>query len=204
MNGQKKLTAQFRKRTGWIQVAGLLAVPLVYVLVGRIVVNPRGVLAGDPAPAFSLPVARGGRCDLTALLARKRVVLLSFIDARPQPFSCPHSGSSRGQVVFLKSMAQQYTQNGVEVLMVGCNQPFGARPLTANSLLNFSYDWQLDGITVLRGDESTISRYGVFTLPMTLLIASDGRIQRRWDGFAPASQLALALEPLVGPPRFRR
>jgi hypothetical protein len=93
---------------------------------------------------------------------------------------------------------------GVAVLIVGCNGLFSEEPLDPNSLVNFTYDWQLDGVTVLRGDNGTAFRYGVSTLPTTLLIACDGRIQRRWDGFVAPAQLALALESLVGPPLFRR
>lgn len=155
----------------------------------------------------TLQPSRGsrGRCDLTDLLARKRVVLLSFIDARSQPLSRTYSDLSRGQLVFLKSMAQQYAPNGVEVLIVGCNSLFSGKSLDPSALLNFTYDWQLDGVTVLRDDdEGTAFLYGVSRLPTTLLIASDGRIQRRWDGFVAPAQLAFALESLVGPPRFRR
>ncbi len=102
-------------------------------------------------------------------------------------------------------MAQQYATNGVAVLIVGCNKLSSGKRLAPNTLLNFTYDWQLDDVTVLRDDDAGIVfRYGVFTLPTTLLIAPDGRIQRRWNGLVAPAQLALALESLVGPPRFRR
>lgn len=191
-------------RTEWTLLGCLLAVPLMCIFVVEPRTKSRSVFVGSTAPPFSLPVARGGSCSLGDLLAKKRVVLLSFLDARLQPLSRTYSDGSRGQVVFLKSMAQQYAPKGVEVLIVGCNQPFSAKPIEIDSLLNFTYDWQLDGLSVLRGDENTASRYGVFTLPTTLLIAPDGQIQRRWDGFVAAAQLALALEPLVGSPQFRQ
>ena len=204
-NSQEKLARTSRGQMGWLLVAAVLAVSVVGFLVCQIRPNPKAVFAGDTAPPFSLLAARGGRCDLTGLLARKRVVLLSFIDARSQPLSHTYSDPSRGQLVFLKSMAQQYAPNGVEVLIVGCNTLFGGKPLAPSALLNFTYDWQLDGVTVLRDDDQgTAFLYGVSTLPTTLLIASDDRIQRRWDGFAAPAQLAFALESLVGPPRFRR
>jgi len=204
MNIRRKLAKRFQGRPGWILAAGLLAAPLVGTLVRQIWPNPRIVLAGSAAPAFSLSVARGGRSDLADLLAKKRTVLLSFIDARSQPLSRTYADRSRGQLVFLKSMAQQYAPNGVDVLIVGCNGPFSAEPLDPNLLLNFTYDWQLDGVTVLRDDASAAFRYDVSTLPTTLIIARDGRIQRRWDGFVAPARLALALESLVGSPRFRR
>ena len=204
-NAQEKLARASRGQMGRLLVAGVLAVSVVGILVCQIRPNPKGVFAGDTAPSFSLLAARGGRCDLTDLLARKRVVLLSFIDTRSQPLSRTYSDLSRGQLVFLKSMAQQHAPSGVVVLIVGCNSLFGGKPLDPSALLNFTYDWQLDGVTVLRDDdEGTAFLYGVSRLPTTLLIASDGRIQRRWDGFVTPAQLALALESLVGPPRFRR
>jgi hypothetical protein len=176
---------------------------VVGILVCQIRPNPKAVFAGDTAPSFSLLAAQGGRCELTDLLARKRVVLLSFIDAGSQPLSRTYSDPSRAQLVFLKSIARQYAPNGVEVLIVGCNGLLGGQPLTSTALLNFTYDWQLDGVTVLRDDDAgTAFLYGVSTLPTTLLIASDGRIQRRWDGFVAPAQLALALECLVGPRAF--
>jgi hypothetical protein len=204
-NSQEKLARASREHMGWLLVAGVLTVSVVGILVCQIRPNPKVVFAGDTAPSFSLLAARGGRCDLADLLARKRVVLLSFIAARSQPLSRTYSDPSRGQLVFLKSMAQQYSPNGVEVLIVGCNRLFGGQPLAPSALLNFTYDWQLDGVTLLRDDDrGTAFLYGISTLPTTLLIASDGRIQRRWDGFVAPAQLAFALESLVGPPRFRR
>lgn len=108
-------------------------------------------------------------------------------------------------MVFLKSVAQQYAPNGLEVLIVGCNRILSGEPLPPNALLNFTYDWQLDDVMVLRDDdEATAIRYGVSTLPTTFLIAPDGHIRQRWDGFVASPQLALAIESLVGPPRFRR
>jgi NAD(P)-dependent dehydrogenase (short-subunit alcohol dehydrogenase family) len=181
-----------------------LAVAVLCVLICQIRPNAKAVFAGDTAPSFSLLAARGERCDLTDLMARKRVVLLSFIDARSHPLSPTYSDPSRGQLVFLKSMAQQYAPKGVEVLIVGCNGLCGGQALAPSALLNFTYDWQLDGLTILRDDATTALRYGVSTLPTTLLIASDGRIQRRWDEFVAPAQLALALESLVGPPPFRQ
>ena len=91
------------------------------------------------------------------------------------------------------------------MLIVGRNGLFSGKPLAPGALLNFTYDWQLDGVTVLGDDnEAATIRYGISTLPTTFLIAADGRIQRRWDGFVASPQLALAIESLVGPPRFRR
>jgi peroxiredoxin len=192
-------------RTRWILVAAAITVTIVGILIWPIRPSPRDVVPGATAPSFSLPVARGGSCDLAGLLVKKKIVLLSFLDARSMPLSRTEADPSRGQLVFLKSMAQQYAPSGLEVLIVGCNRLFSRKPLAAGALLNFTYDWKLDDVTVLRDDGAgTAFRYGVSTLPTTFLIASDGHIQRRWDGFVASAQLALAIESLVGPPRFQR
>jgi len=94
-------------------------------------------VAGSSAPSFSFPVARGGECDLSDLLARKRVVLLSFVDARSQPLSRTHADPSRGELVFLKSMAQQYAPNGLEVLIQAITKCCGFWNQTLRML--FSY-----------------------------------------------------------------
>jgi len=64
--------------------------------------------------------------------------------------------------------------------------------------------WPNEQLWIQDGTEGTAFLYGVSRLPTTLLIAFDSRIQRRWDGFVAAAQLAFALESLVGPPRLRR
>jgi hypothetical protein len=132
-------------------------------------------------------------------------VLLSFLDARSKPLSRIVADPSRGQLVFLKSMAQQYASKGLAVVIVGCDGLSHGHTLVPRALLNLNYDWQLDGVPVLWDDyQATALRYGVFTLPTTFLVASDGRIQRRWDGFVAPAQLALTVESLLGPPLFRR
>ncbi|HMD85509.1 MAG TPA: redoxin domain-containing protein [Terriglobia bacterium] len=190
---------------GWSLFAVALTATLVGILIWPIRPSPRDAVPGSSAPSFRLAMARGGKCDLADPLARKRVVLLSFVDARSQPLSRTQADPSRGELVFLKSMAQQYAPNGLEVLIVGCNGLLSGKPLAPGALLNFAYDWQLDGVTVLRDDDkATAIRYGIFMLPTTFLIAPDGRIQRRWEGFVASPQLALAIESVAGPPRFRR
>jgi len=201
----KERSQTLGRRRGWTLVAAALTAIIVGILIWPIRPSPRVVVVGSSAPSFRLPVARGGICDLSDLLAKKRVVLLSFVDARSQPLSRTQADPSRGELVFLNSMAQQYAPKGLEVLIVGRNGLFSGKPLAPGALLNFTYDWQLDGVTVLGDDnEAATIRYGISTLPTTFLIAADGRIQRRWDGFVASPQLALAIESLVGPPRFRR
>ena len=204
-NGPKERARTLTGRMGRSLFAAALTAMLVGILIWPIRPGPQDVVAGSSAPSFRLAMGRGGKCDLADLLAKKKAVLLSFVDARSQPLSRTQADPSRGELVFLKSMTEQYAPNGLEVLIVGCNGLLSGKPLAPGALLNFTYDWQLDGVTVLRDeDEAAAIRYGVSTLPTTFLIAPAGRIQRRWNGFAASPQLALAIESVAGPPRFRR
>jgi hypothetical protein len=189
---------------GWLPAFALLAA-LGGILVYGWRAGSRIAEEGDKAPAFNLLAVRGGRYGLTALLERKRAVLLSFVATRPGPLSPAEPDPSRAQIVFLKSMAQQYAPKGVQVLIVDGSGARGGKPLAPGALLNLTYDWQLDDVPVLRDDKGgTASSYRVSSLPATFLIEPGGRILRRWDRFVPPAQLALALESVVGPPRFRR
>jgi len=204
-NGPKERARTLTGRMGRSLFAAALTAMLVGILIWPIRPGPQDVVAGSSAPSFRLAMGRGGKCDLADLLAKKKAVLLSFVDARSQPLSRTQADPSRGELVFLKSMTEQYAPNGLEVLIVGCNGLLSGKPLAPGALLNFTYDWQLDGVSVLRDDdEATAIRYGISMLPTTFLIAPDGRIKRRWNGFVASPQLALVIESVVGPPRFRR
>ncbi|HKE31770.1 MAG TPA: hypothetical protein VKD65_08600, partial [Candidatus Angelobacter sp.] len=74
-----------------------------------------------------------------------------------------------------------------------------------DELINFTYDWQLEDISVLDDSDDSVARsYVVESTPTTFLISADRIIQQRWNGFASASQLALSIETLVGVPVHRQ
>ena len=157
---------------------------------------------GAAAPDFSLPKARGGSFRLADL--RGQVVLLSFINTQADATAAT-ADPSRAQIVFLKSMQEQYGPKGLVVLIVDAARVATGKQPTQDQVINFTYNWQLEDIPVLDDSDSAVARsYAVKSTPVTFLIGTDGIIQQRWDGFASASQLALSIEALMGTPVHRQ
>ena len=159
---------------------------------------------GSSAPDFDLQAVRGGSYHLADLSGQ--VILLSFINTQAEATSASAtSDPSRAQIVFLKSMQEQYGAQGLIVLIVDATRiATGSDPGT-DQLINFTYDWQLDHVPVLEDPDSTAAKaYTVMSTPTTFLIGANRMIEQRWDGFASASQLALSIEALVGAPGHRQ
>ena len=157
---------------------------------------------GSSAPDFDLRAVRGGSYHLADLSGQ--VILLSFINTQAEATSAT-TDPSRAQIVFLKSMQEQYGSQGLIVMIIDAARiATGSNPGT-DQLINFTYDWQLDNVPVLDDTDSTVARsYAVISTPTTFLVGANRIIQQRWDGFASASQLALSIEALVGAPGHRQ
>ena len=157
---------------------------------------------GASAPDFALQAVRGGSYRLADLSGQ--AALLSFINTQAEASSAT-ADPSRAQIVFLKSMEQQYGSKGLVVLIVDAARIATDKQPSQDQLINFTYDWQLEDIPVLEDADGSVARaYAVESTPVTFLIGTDGVIQQRWDGFASASQLALSIEALVGGPAHRQ
>ena len=182
----------------------LIAVALLILpfLAACVTTGQSKIQQGTSAPDFSLQAVRGGSYQLTNLA--EKVVLLSFINTQAVAASGT-ADPSRAQIVFLKSMEGQYGTKGLVVLIVDAARVATGKYPGQDKLINFTYDWQLDTIPLLDDPRGAVANsYAVKSTPVTFLIGADGIIQQRWDGFASASQLALALETLVGPPIQRQ
>lgn len=145
------------------------------------------VAVGAVAPDFTLPAARGGSHSLTA--DRGKVVLLSFLDADGTNTDDQFEASRR-QLVFLKSMHDQYAEAGLRVVVVhaGAAVPAGA-------LINYSYDNGLS-IPLLNATTkpSVAAAFDVTSLPTTVVIDREGTLTQRWHRYVPPAQLADAVE----------
>jgi hypothetical protein len=135
---------------------------------------------------------RGGTVSLGQL--RGHEVLLSFLNTAAPPGSDP----SRAQVVFLRSMETQHRQAGLRVVIVDAAKEATGRASSKDELVNFTYDWALPAeLAVLPDDGSLARRYDVRKVPTTVLLDRNGAVARRWNGFAPAAELDLAVRGLL-------
>ena len=189
------------KKNGFSNLGARLLLPIIFLVTcscgSSVTVEP-----GTFAPDFALQAVRGGEyrtADLTG-----QPILLSFINTQAEASSAT-ADPSRAQIVFLKSMQEQYGPKGLVVLIVDAARIATDKQPSQDQLINFTYDWQLEDIPVLEDADGSVARaYAVKSTPVTFLIGGDGVIQQRWDAFASASQLALSIEALVGAPAHRQ
>jgi peroxiredoxin len=188
------------KKSGLANLVSRLLMQIIFLVIcacgSSVTLEP-----GNSAPGFALPAVRGSEYRLEDL--RGQPILLSFINTQAEASSAT-ADPSRAQIVFLKSMQEQYGPKGLGVWIVDAARIATGKGSSPDQLINFTYDWQLDDVPVLDDSDSSVAKsYGVESTPVTFLIGADGVIQQRWDGFASASQLALSIEALVGPPAHR-
>jgi len=148
---------------------------------------------GRPAPELQLVDLSGARRSLDELDGR--ALLLSFLDLRT-PGDPRADDPSKSQAVFLRSMARQYGPQGLRVVVIGSFHE--GRSEDSDRLINLVHDWEL-GDMVLFPDEDSRARsaYGVQRQPTTFLIDSHRFVRWQREGFAPAQELAAAIESVL-------
>jgi hypothetical protein len=175
---------------GFAAAAAAIAVALVLLMDDDDGKSPRAK-GGAPAQGLEGEAVRGGKVDLERL--RGHTVLVSFVNTRAE------GGPSRAQVVFLRSMETQHARFGLRVIIVDAAEIAGAGRPSRNELINFTYDSHLGpAIAVFADDGSNARRFRVRRAPTTFLIDEDGVLRRRWNRFAGAADLDLAIRQLEG------
>jgi len=141
-------------------------------------------------PDFTLPEVRGGSFHLRG--EPSPAILLAFLQTVPDTADTP----SRQQAGFLLSMQHQYGARGLRVVVIdSASLTTGESPKT-DSLLNSSYDWQLE--TLLEDKKNQLGKsLRITEAPTLLLLHSDGTIIRRWNGLTGPASLAEAIERYV-------
>lgn len=169
----------------WV-ILGFLGTPGAEML-------PR-VEPGRVVPALKLESIAHGQVELAQF--RGIPVFLSFISTDQK------ASLSRSQIVFLKSILNQYSSAGVKVFLIEASS-VDSRPTAKQAdLVNFTFDWELDSIPLLldQPEDSAANRYGVRDLPTTFLVGAEGFLADRWDGLATTAQLAMALQQCLQTP----
>jgi cytochrome c biogenesis protein CcmG, thiol:disulfide interchange protein DsbE len=177
----------------------VIALSLFTAIAGKSEI-PAGI--GMKAPDFKLEDVRGNTYSLDQL--KGKTVLLSFVNTQADILE-EQAKSSRGEVNFIKSIYRQYSSKGFTAVIIDSSYLDTKKSAERNKLINFAYDWELDSIPLLIDKKSygLAHRYEVKELPATILINREGIIDQKWNGLALSSQLALAVENLVGPPEYR-
>jgi hypothetical protein len=146
---------------------------------------------GETGDAFGTPVPRGKAPDIGA-------VEHAPVDADETAAGFDHycgswalvshlvaDDASRTQLVFLQSALEQFGEKGL-VVAVGFHGGVSGQ---------LAHDWNLGAIRTFAPGPTEAEKF-----PTTLLIAPDGTVVRRWEGFAPPADLGLTLRALIGPP----
>ncbi len=139
---------------------------------------PQGGRYDIGAAEFTRPVEEPPGAELRLREFGGRWAVLSFLS--------PENGDSRSVVVFLQSLLAQYWDKGLEVVVA-------LRPGQEDE--NLRYDWGLAGIRLIPHPGIPIRSW-----PTTMLIAPEGKIVRRWEGFVMPADLGLAVRQVMGPP----
>ncbi|NGZ05268.1 MAG: redoxin domain-containing protein [Magnetococcales bacterium] len=137
---------------------------------------------GDPAPPFALEDLRGATRPFPERFAGQPVVIRFWADW------CP---ACRSDMKVLDQHYRQRQEQGLKVLAVNVGQDRA----TAQ---RFTDEYQLTFDVLLDRSSEIARRYGVNALPMTYLIAPDGKIINKIIGETDTATLTNQLNRLMG------
>ena len=187
-----------------IGAAAVITIALVPTA-SRKIVPPTATAESAPtlAPDFIFDYGDGRSDRLSSL--RGRLVLLSFIDSREHSTDgIENPDSSRRLLVFIQSIRNQYSAGGLTAVLVDGSSAEGSE--SRDRLVNFRFDHDLVGTPMLTGEAArqVVREYDVRSLPTTLLIDGEGRINSRWEGLVLPSTLAQTIATQGGHERNGR
>ena len=141
-------------------------------------------LAGQAAPAFSLPLLEGGTFDLASHQG-KDIVLLDFW--------ATWCGPCRVAMPTLVEVSRQYADKGVRYFAVNLRE----KPEVIRKYLK---DANLDIAVPLDDDGGVARKYGVRAIPTMIIVGKDGKVKKVHIGSSPAlkTELTGALDELLG------
>lgn len=127
-------------------------------------------------------------CFLDKRIKRGMITMVSFIDL-------DDPGINQAQLVFIKSMENQYARYGLNIILIG---EFGIGKNNSQNInmTNFISDQELTDFVLIRDDAKHHIAYkcSIDKFPATFLLAKDGREIRSWDALAQPADLAKAIE----------
>jgi len=147
--------------------------------------------------ALTLSQVRGGRFHLQ--IPPQQPLLLAFLQTVPDTADSP----SRGQAILLQSVDHQYASHGLCVAVIDASQLATGRVPQHGELVNASYDWGMTIPLLEDPDHLVARRFGIKTVPTTILFKPDGSVQHRWEGPVHPAEFAQEIERLVGGPLGR-
>src|ERR1041384_7994862 len=122
-------------KKGFVNFLERVLFPFLIILILGACASSTQVTAGSAAPNFILQAVRGGEYHLDDLL--EKPVLLSFIDTQAAG-GFATSDPSRAQIVFLKSMQEQYGPKGLVVLIIDAARIETGKQPSQDQLINFT------------------------------------------------------------------
>jgi len=147
---------------------------------------------GDAAPDFTLTAVRGG--VFTLHQSTPQPALIAFLQTTPDTADT----QSRSEVALLQSMDHQYRSRGMRVVFIDATMLAAGHRPDRNSLINASYDWNLQ-IPLLEDESGRVARiFGVTHAPTTIMVKADGTVAQVWERPVSPGELAIAIERALG------
>ena len=120
------------------------------------------------------------------------VVMIAFISIQNDP-TARSADPSRAQLLHVKSLARQYDDEGLDILVVAVDAS------AHTDVDTFVSDWGLRQPLLSDNLGEWARAYGVTQVPTTLL-KTEGRVLARWEGVTRPAELAFAVRrALVSP-----